>query len=789
MKAYRKLTALAVLGLAFVLAACGGGGKSAGETASSEEGMVYTASFQPVRDNTEAVLTPLLYTEEGLYASSFERVEESALKEGASAYETRYLFIPYGGEPEALDYTPAAGVTPAEGETVTNSGAEIAALFQDEDGTLLALERSYASVYAGPEGLTEDSENYWQYVTAREGWSLRRLGADLSAAGEGPLKAPAGGRFEPDRAVLDGEGNLALAYSGDAGPGVLLLSPAGEELRRVETENLPVGLLRLADGRAAMLDWGGSSLTLRTLDGTDSWPVSSDAWSAVSGAGDWDLCYTKGTHLYGYDLAAGRETPLLDWIVCGVDSGSLYGLNVSPEGTVRAMMNTWTGEEADGRVTVELVTLEKKSAAALPEKTVLTLAGQYTSSSLREAVLNFNRRSQTARIEIRDYSELNTDADYYAGIDRLTTEILAGQMPDLFITEDLPYAQLAAKGLLEDLYPWIDRDEELNREDLFANVLRALEVDGGLYQVNSGFSIVTAAGDRALVGDGGMTYERAEELLAAMPEGSTMMGMSGIREDVFVTCLALELDRLVDWKTGECRFDGEDFIRMLEFIKACPSQGEMDYGPQEESERELLAQGRQLLYVSGIHDFQDIQLIESCFPGREVAYPGFPTGDGSRGSALILYGGLAMSSACADKEAAWDFLRTFLLPQSGRRDNGLPLNKAAFEKSLRDACTPVYQTDAQGRVLLDEKGEPVEQSRGSTVSDDGSSQQFYALTEKQAETARSLAESVDTLVEINQGLMEIVFNESQAFFSGQKTAQETAKLIQSKAGIYLSEHS
>jgi len=46
---------------------------------------------------------------------------------------------------------------------------------------------------------------------------------------------------------------------------------------------------------------------------------------------------------------------------------------------------------------------------------------------------------------------------------------------------------------------------------------------------------------------------------------------------------------------------------------------------------------------------------------------------------------------------------------------------------------------------------------------------------------------MDTLYEYDQKLYDIVMQEAQAFYSGDKTAEQAAKLIQSKASIYMSE--
>lgn len=52
---------------------------------------------------------------------------------------------------------------------------------------------------------------------------------------------------------------------------------------------------------------------------------------------------------------------------------------------------------------------------------------------------------------------------------------------------------------------------------------------------------------------------------------------------------------------------------------------------------------------------------------------------------------------------------------------------------------------------------------------------------------RSLLDSVVGVYSYNPELIEIVWGEAQAYFAGQKSAEEVAKLIQSRVSIYISE--
>ena len=468
-------------------------------------------------------------------------------------------------------------------------------------------------------------------------------------------------------------------------------------------------------------------------------------------------------------------------------------MDIAPDGTVRGLVNEWGPGGENAKVETELFTLSKVPASQLPEKTHLTLAVLYGSSDLEREVIDFNRHSERCRIDVKDYAYAGGEVlDYSAGQAKLLTEVLAGNMPDLLLLDELPYNQLAAKGLLEDLYPWLDGDPELSREDFFENVLRAMEEGGGLYQVSPAFSIATAIGAKSVVGDRfGWNYEELYEALDSMPEGCDIFHRDVTKDDVLTVSLYMNLGSFVDWENARCSFESPAFIQLLEFANRFALEPSGDYDPANDSEQVRLARGEQLLSIASVYDFTDLQANEALFGGEgSVSYIGFPTADGSCGSAIFLDSGLAMSSRCADKEAGWDFLRRFLTEdyQTGQA-YGLPSNRQAFEKELKAAATPEYETDEAGEVLLDENGEPIEKSRGGMATGDGLTVSFYALSQSQVETLRRLVSQEAQTVQINATLLELIEQEVQAYFEGRKTAEETARLIQSKAGLYISEQS
>ena len=79
---------------------------------------------------------------------------------------------------------------------------------------------------------------------------------------------------------------------------------------------------------------------------------------------------------------------------------------------------------------------------------------------------------------------------------------------------------------------------------------------------------------------------------------------------------------------------------------------------------------------------------DQLFPGGST-YIGLPTDEGV-GNILYPASGCAMSAKCADKAAAWSFLRGFFTEEYQKRYSdcglGMPLNRGAFRADGRHSA-------------------------------------------------------------------------------------------------------
>ena len=76
---------------------------------------------------------------------------------------------------------------------------------------------------------------------------------------------------------------------------------------------------------------------------------------------------------------------------------------------------------------------------------------------------------------------------------------------------------------------------------------------------------------------------------------------------------------------------------------------------------------------------------------------------------------------------------------------------------------------------------------GVMVDASGVEHKLGALTQEQADELVALIESATQLADYSDSVIEIVIEQAAAYFDGQKSAQDVAKLVQSKVNIYVNE--
>ena len=155
---------------------------------------------------------------------------------------------------------------------------------------------------------------------------------------------------------------------------------------------------------------------------------------------------------------------------------------------------------------------------------------------------------------------------------------------------------------------------------------------------------------------------------------------------------------------------------------------------------------------------------------------------GGSGGAFNCNTGIAMSTTCKDKDGAWQFMRRYIAGGFSDYVSGFSTNAKEFDQALEEAMTPVYTTD--------ENGNQVEQPQTEYWVDSENIYPIYAMTQEEADEYMDIiANTTATVANADEQLMAIISEEAEAFFNGQRTAEDAAAMIQSRASIYVSEQS
>lgn len=220
---------------------------------------------------------------------------------------------------------------------------------------------------------------------------------------------------------------------------------------------------------------------------------------------------------------------------------------------------------------------EKEKADNVTPKEEITYGTMALDWDVKRMIIDFNKSNEKYRIVVKEYGT----EDYQTGRTQFNADLTTKNCPDLVELSALNYTQYASKGIFEDLYPYMDQSG-LKKEDFLENVLKAYEVDRKLYAVVPGFYVTTTMAKQSMVGDiTGWTLAEMLDFVERIDPENIFDG--GARESIFYYFIYNNIDEFIDWETGKCFFDGEDFIRTLEFAAKFPSYEEMnmDYSERE----------------------------------------------------------------------------------------------------------------------------------------------------------------------------------------------------------------
>ncbi len=475
-------------------------------------------------------------------------------------------------------------------------------------------------------------------------------------------------------------------------------------------------------------------------------------WNIISGyqsGFDYDFIMWNEAYVVGWNVGDDFCKVILSFLDSDIDASEMRSL--TPLGN-----ETFCAFSFYEKNRIRL--LSKADPAEAGEKQALILGCVYW-EDIEEFIREFNRTSDRYHVTVWDYSLYGNEEE-----NRLTEDVEAGRGPDILrfgaYTSDQLDIAFTREKLLEDLYPWFNQDSELQQERFLTNIIDAYAVDGGLYRMPLSFQVKTWAAKTSVVGQrNGWTLEEMRELQERYPDSAMFSGE--ITRAVILESI-LQYGNFADEVNGIYRFDSPEFIELLEWAAEFPAERVDSYESQQYAEEKVLLKN---MWFSRFDEFRSTLRVF----GGPVNCIGFPGGEGN--GALIDDGwalfGMTAKSEC--KEGAWQFIRFFLtgeyqyrVGQGGVASGEFPVNLSALEKLAEKALSPEYYL-SQWYYIGDEA--------------------FYQepLTKEQLDECIAYLKIPDHVDFSSWSTREMVKEEAEAFFNGERTAAETAKAIQARA--------
>lgn len=250
-------------------------------------------------------------------------------------------------------------------------------------------------------------------------------------------------------------------------------------------------------------------------------------------------------------------------------------------------------------------------------------------------------------------------------------------------------------------------------------------------------------------GGTGWTFEDYSALAASLSPGQKLFEL--MSPEIFLqNSLNSFLPTVMDYSAAECSFTDGRFEALLEQAASAKTAEQTDVA----SLVGRFTSGETVLMDSVLHGVYDLAALENTAGGSVTAI-GWPTQGGECGSELLASSDIAIC-ATGDTEGAWAFLK-------------FCLSDAQLQEQLAATSFPISRAALEARLA------------------ECQARQEDAMSAAQAEKLRALLDALVYKSAADYSVTGIVLEEAGAYFAGERSAAETAELVQDRISTYLSE--
>ena len=556
---------------------------------------------------------------------------------------------------------------------------------------------------------------------------------------------------------LDRDGNRFLMSQG-RDSGLIRLDAEGGELYRRQGDMVE-DMTQLSDGRLLLILWeGDNGRRLAELDPDTG--IMQDVIAVelargnncFIGAGKEGLHLLNQEGLYTVDLRQGDLECIMPFDGAYSPGNGVQDFQVLEDGKLEVL-------QSGGRVqTLELYD-------PVGDREIILVRRPVFQSEIKKFAVLFNQSNEKYYVYLEESPEGVDRVDFGA---RTLVELGIICAPLL----EQPW-QLIQNGYLEDLAPWI-KESGIREKDYFPAAFSRLRDGERIYGINISVSANLYSISREVLG------ENTDPDIGELVEALRNYDKEGVFESYGARRILLyflegseDLWGMVDWEGGKCDFGGGLFAGMLEAAKR--------YADDGKGIRPVIAtyQGDFTYYD---YDYVWEQLEEQ---GMEPMGYFYDDGRHPESSSAIW---MAVNSRSPVKEGAWEFLQFLLSEQVQFMDNiEYPVYKDAFLSGADNAISQgafVFYDDetSQGGKTMGNHAE--------IFAEEGyvAYRELFDPTEEKVEKVKVMLEDARFPPLRTEGILNIICEEAEEYFSGTKSIEEVTAVIQNRVQLYMDEH-
>lgn len=416
---------------------------------------------------------------------------------------------------------------------------------------------------------------------------------------------------------------------------------------------------------------------------------------------------------------------------------------------------------------------DEKAASVLNEE--LTVYSLEDTDTLRQAVSIFRQKYQDIYVNVEIGITQEDGITFDDALSSLSTDILAGNGPDVLILDGMSLESYIEKGILTDIS---DIADEIQQTDgLIESIVEDSKKDGKIYAIPTRFLVSVIVSDEETTEAGSSLKTLADRADVLDAENKTRyVVQEQIAENLLLSFYhadsanwkkengSLDEEKIANYLTQAKRiYDIDDHSRAEEYEQYIESGISIGYrfGSFDYTE---VVEKLSRIGLGTIADAADFQTILSI---NDVSWKMFDTQENTAYVPFLEAGVLAGGN----EQAAKEFIKILLGKEAGAAGNGIPVNKSALKEQVEKLQQPTETVIAFG----------------TNESDEIYQIEYRSLTQEETDRIIAQLESVTKRALTDRTIQNVVIEQGKKYLKEEQSLEDTLDAIIKKVNLYLAE--